>query len=110
MARKRPRASQVKSVVIDRVTSFGRPSTESYWCSAPGFRANDVQVVRYVVTVERLDEGPEVLGERLLALWRSANALWQRGAIREEARRLRVPQSLFADEEFGGNVGKGRKP
>lgn len=63
----------------------------------------DVSITRYRITVERIDDPPEVLHERLRGLWRHTDNWHHRDPLRQAA--LRHGLELDSDD-FGADVRK----
>lgn len=104
MSKRKVTVDKVQHVKYQVVTF--RPPHEML---SPGYFSGQVGVIRYRVSVETIDDSVSEITERLLSLWRTADALWQKDLILTEARRLNIPISLFVTSEFGANVGNGRR-
>lgn len=75
---------------------------ERYAHTEPSTMNGDVDIVRYRVTIERLDDPPEVLHARLLKLWRSTERNWHNtDPMRAAARAIGMDPELLKYDELG---------
>ena len=91
-----------KPIVFETFRNLGSYEISSMTQKAPSSFNGNIQVIKYRVTIEEVDEDDNVIRERIIQLWRECDNHHQWKPLQAAAKRYGMTLDL-------NDVGKGRK-